>query len=161
MGLRRASRLILLDSQRRVLLLLHAGTNGESFWSPPGGGLETGETFEQAARREAMEETGIAPEILAEAKTIAIFPRLYDRPRDIRIAWNNLPGTEIMPGDIMMIPTQGVCIHVPGDFREIRLEAGDDAGGVRVVKLAGLDAAGIGILDHYTMLRQAAALSLA
>ncbi|HVG91086.1 MAG TPA: NUDIX domain-containing protein [Alphaproteobacteria bacterium] len=56
---RRASRLILLDSQRRVLLFRHAGTNGEAFWAPPGGGLESGETFEQAARREACEELGL------------------------------------------------------------------------------------------------------
>jgi ADP-ribose pyrophosphatase YjhB (NUDIX family) len=56
---RRASRLILLDDQRHVLLFRHAGTNGESFWAPPGGGLESGETFEQAARREAREELGL------------------------------------------------------------------------------------------------------
>src|SRR5215469_8149751 len=57
--LRRASRLILLDDQRRVLLFLHAGTNGEHFWAPPGGGLESDETFEQAACREASEELGL------------------------------------------------------------------------------------------------------
>ena len=58
--LRRASRLILLDGQRRVLLFRHAGTNGKSFWATPGGGLESGETFEQAALREACEELGLA-----------------------------------------------------------------------------------------------------
>jgi len=56
---RRASRLILLDGQRRVLLFRHAGTNGDAFWAPPGGGLENGETFEQAAWREASEELGL------------------------------------------------------------------------------------------------------
>jgi 8-oxo-dGTP diphosphatase len=29
------------------------------FWAPPGGGLEEGETFEQAALREASEELGM------------------------------------------------------------------------------------------------------
>ncbi len=56
---RRASRLILLDGQRRILLLRHAGVNGQSFWAPPGGGLENGETFEEAAIREASEELGL------------------------------------------------------------------------------------------------------
>jgi ADP-ribose pyrophosphatase YjhB (NUDIX family) len=57
--LRRASRLILLDGQRRVLLFRHAGTSGDGFWAPPGGGLESGETFEQTAYREAFEELGM------------------------------------------------------------------------------------------------------
>jgi 8-oxo-dGTP diphosphatase len=57
---RKASRLILLDSERRVLLFRHRRDNGETFWAPPGGGLESGETFEQAALREASEELGMA-----------------------------------------------------------------------------------------------------
>ena len=56
---RRASRLILLDFERRVLLFRHRKNNGETFWAPPGGGLEDGETFEQAALREASEELGM------------------------------------------------------------------------------------------------------
>jgi 8-oxo-dGTP diphosphatase len=56
---RKASRLILLDSERRVLLFRHRRDNGETFWAPPGGGLESGETFEQAALREAAEELGM------------------------------------------------------------------------------------------------------
>lgn len=61
---RRASRLILLDSNGRILLLRHAGVDGGAFWAPPGGGLEEGETFEEAARREAFEELGVTHPIL-------------------------------------------------------------------------------------------------
>jgi ADP-ribose pyrophosphatase YjhB (NUDIX family) len=71
--LRRASQLILLDSQRRVLLFRHAGTNGKAFWAPPGGGLKIGETFEQAARREAGEELGL---------TCFTLQRVWDRETD-------------------------------------------------------------------------------
>jgi 8-oxo-dGTP pyrophosphatase MutT (NUDIX family) len=71
--LRRASRLILLDGQRRVLLFRHAGTSGEPFWAPPGGGLESSETFEQAAWREAYEELGL---------TRFTLKRVWDRVTD-------------------------------------------------------------------------------
>ena len=42
----------------KVLLINHSGMNesGE-FWSPPGGGLEFGETIENCLKREFLEET--------------------------------------------------------------------------------------------------------
>lgn len=42
----------------RVLLINHSGMNesGE-FWSPPGGGLEFGESIEDCLKREFLEET--------------------------------------------------------------------------------------------------------
>ncbi len=62
MRARPSARVILIDGRNRVLLLrvedppnLGAG----DFWILPGGGLEQGETFEEAARRELREETGI------------------------------------------------------------------------------------------------------
>jgi 8-oxo-dGTP pyrophosphatase MutT (NUDIX family) len=55
---RSAARLLLLDSNRRVLLFLHTDGHAREFWATPGGGLEPGESIEQAARREAVEELG-------------------------------------------------------------------------------------------------------
>ena len=57
---RRAARIVVLDAQGRLLLFRHAGSHGRSFWATPGGGLEDGETFEQAACREASEELGVS-----------------------------------------------------------------------------------------------------
>lgn len=60
---RPAARLLVLDGQDRLLLFrfVHrAGAlAGDTYWAPPGGGLEPGESFEDAARRELLEETGI------------------------------------------------------------------------------------------------------
>jgi 8-oxo-dGTP diphosphatase len=42
----------------KILLINHSGMNESSeFWSPPGGGLEFGETIENCLKREFLEET--------------------------------------------------------------------------------------------------------
>jgi 8-oxo-dGTP pyrophosphatase MutT (NUDIX family) len=51
---RRSARVILADDADRLLLF-----ESEGFWFTPGGGIEPGETIEQAATRELWEETGL------------------------------------------------------------------------------------------------------
>ncbi|MFI8938725.1 NUDIX hydrolase [Streptomyces syringium] len=60
-GTRRAARVILLDARDRVLLIngFEPADPTSTWWFTPGGGLEGDETWEQAARRELVEETGI------------------------------------------------------------------------------------------------------
>jgi ADP-ribose pyrophosphatase YjhB (NUDIX family) len=53
---------IVVDSHRQVLLLQRADTGG---WGLPGGFMEPGETLEETAHREVMEETGLEIENLS------------------------------------------------------------------------------------------------
>lgn len=57
--IRRAARLIVLDPQGRVLLFRFDVADRPPFWVTAGGECEEGESFEEAARRELYEETGI------------------------------------------------------------------------------------------------------
>lgn len=67
LGVRPAARVILLDAPDRLFMLrVHdpAAARGlnpitADFWLLTGGGVQAGETYEQAARREVLEETGI------------------------------------------------------------------------------------------------------
>ncbi len=62
--LRPAARAIVVDEEDRVLLVCfdfgHAAVADRRVWAMPGGGIEDGETDEQAIRRELLEEAGLA-----------------------------------------------------------------------------------------------------
>ena len=60
---RLSARFLILDQAGRVLLFRFVYKRGplagQDFWGTPGGGVEDGETLEQAALRELVEETGL------------------------------------------------------------------------------------------------------
>lgn len=60
---RLSARFLILDHAGRVLLFRFVYKRGplagQDFWGTPGGGVEDGETLEQAALRELVEETGL------------------------------------------------------------------------------------------------------
>ena len=63
MRARPSSRLLVLSPESHLLLFNFChkddALTGKSYWATPGGGLESNESFEQAALRELLEETGI------------------------------------------------------------------------------------------------------
>jgi TDG/mug DNA glycosylase family protein len=73
---RSAVRALVLDEDRRTLLVQFRDNEGQVWWATPGGGIDTGEDPETALRRELAEELGldefdIGPEIWTREHTFA------------------------------------------------------------------------------------------
>lgn len=68
---RPSARLLIHNRENEILLFRFENKggflDGKSFWATPGGGLEASETFEQAAKRELLEETGLQTDSLGAA----------------------------------------------------------------------------------------------
>jgi 8-oxo-dGTP pyrophosphatase MutT (NUDIX family) len=83
---RPTARVLLFDDRGRVLLFrgLDPAEPDIRFWFPPGGGIEPGETPEEAARREVREETGLAE--------VALGPHIWNRRH---VVWFNGVHTDV------------------------------------------------------------------
>ncbi|MBV9833428.1 MAG: NUDIX domain-containing protein [Alphaproteobacteria bacterium] len=68
---RDSARLLILNGDGHLLLFRFVPDHSRNFWATPGGGVDEGETFEQAAIRELFEETGI--------KVAAVDPPVFQR----------------------------------------------------------------------------------
>lgn len=76
---RPAARILLIDERERVLLFRFTAAGRAPFWATPGGAVDPGESYEQAARRELIEETGIDADPGAEVlRRVVEFVTLED-----------------------------------------------------------------------------------
>jgi 8-oxo-dGTP diphosphatase len=67
---------VLVMRRGRVLLGRRRGSHGEGYYAAPGGHIEFGESFEQAARREVREETGLE---IADLKLLSVGNYVFKR----------------------------------------------------------------------------------
>ena len=79
--IRRAARIIVISAAQRVLLFRFDVADRPPFWVTAGGECEPDETFEEAARRELFEETGITADPGAQiARTTPQFVTVEGEP---------------------------------------------------------------------------------
>ena len=83
-------RVLLIDELNRVLLFRGEDPDLPStrFWFPPGGGIEDGETPQEAAKREVFEETGLADfELGSHVWNRRHVFKFYGEHHDVREKW--------------------------------------------------------------------------
>jgi ADP-ribose pyrophosphatase YjhB (NUDIX family) len=104
---RLAARVVLLDPDNRVLLMRYDdGPPNGTHWSTPGGGLEPGETYEQAALRELAEETGwtdieLLHEVHARSHTMEWAGLIVRQSERLFLARTDQPARKITGVDAM------------------------------------------------------------
>ncbi len=84
------------SEEGRILLIRRASDPYEGQWALPGGFVEVGETVEQAARREAAEETGLAVEL---ARLVGVYsdPERDPRGHNVSVAFL----ARVLSGDLV------------------------------------------------------------
>jgi ADP-ribose pyrophosphatase YjhB (NUDIX family) len=155
--IRHAAEVAVVDGHGHIVLIRRVHNPGAGrvglvggFMDPVGG---TVETVEAAAVREAAEETGISPAVLARAEVTVLGKRHYDRPFDIRMAWSDFSDCAIKAGDLFLVSTRTVAIKIPDDLSKLTLQAGDDARDVHVADLASLQPDQFGVPDHFIVVQ--------
>ena len=130
---KRAAAVIVRDGR---VLMVHERSHrpgAREWWTLPGGGIEPGETPEQAVRREVLEETGL---VVQEAQYLLDMPYpsgmtsvfavtvadgepvlgvAVDGPEAVGLDWIELPDLAVPPGTL---PVPPMIVAVPAIVRE-------------------------------------------
>lgn len=93
-----AASAVITDDDGRVLLVQRGKEPQKGRWSVPGGSVEPGETLEEAAAREALEETGLIVSIGRELWTLTT-PTADGRTFEIHDFAATVVGGELAAGD--------------------------------------------------------------
>ena len=93
----------------KSILLIHRKKKDKEYWVVPGGGLESNENYEEAAKRELMEELGLSIQEMSELCTITFDDRIekyfisyYETCDKVKIQGEELARSN---SDNMYIPT--------------------------------------------------------
>ena len=87
---------VIIPSERGVVLIRRGTEPFEGRWALPGGFVEAGETVEEAAYREAVEETGLAVEV---ARLVGVYsdPERDPRGHNVSVAFL----ARVLSGDLV------------------------------------------------------------
>lgn len=129
--LKKVATAVVLDSEDRVLLVWrHRFITNSWGWETPGGIVDEGETGEQAAIRETVEETGWRPEGLRLLAAFQPMPGLVDTPHEVYLSRRAVKVGE--PSDAV---EAGVVRWVPVADVPALIERGEIAGSGSLVGL--------------------------
>jgi 8-oxo-dGTP diphosphatase len=87
---------VVIPSEKGVVLIRRANEPFEGQWALPGGFVEVGETVEEAADREAAEETGLAVEV---ARLVGVYSDPERDPRGHNVSVVFL--ARVLSGDLV------------------------------------------------------------